>query len=193
MDNLNDIKTIWHSAKVDGLPTSDEIRGIIRQYHRQRLIRKGGSIVAAVILLGVMIGVVLFYPSVLLVTRLGEGCIFIAIAIIVTANAGSLVRAYGFKNLNNKAFLQYLERAQQGHIRFYKRTQVIALVFNSVGLLLYLFELVYKSLIAFVIAYGLTVLYLLLMWLVVRPWFFQRKKRKFDKLREKVEKIIKQL
>jgi hypothetical protein len=193
MDNLNDIKTIWRSANVDGLPTSQEMKGVVRKYRRQKLAKKAGTIMVTLFLLALMIGVVLFYPSVLLTTRIGEGCMLIAIVILVVNNTRSLARVYRLRNLSNKAFLEYLDLAQRGHIRFYKRTQVVGLGLISIGLLLYLFELVYKSLVAFLVAYGLTAVYLLVMWFVVRPRFFQRKKRKFDTLREKAEKIAGQL
>jgi hypothetical protein len=193
MDDLNDIKAIWHSAKVDGLPTSDEIRQIVRKYRRQKLTGKAVAVAVALALLGVVAGAVFFYPSVLPSTRWGEACILVAIAILVANNTRSLFRVYGLKNLSNKEFLQYLELAQQGHIRFYKRTQVVGLAFNSVGLLLYLYEFVHKSLTASVIVYGLTVLYLLAVWLILRPRLYQRRKKKFDALRERVDKISGQL
>jgi len=40
MDNLDDLKAIWHTAKTDVLPTSGEMLQMIRKFRSQKLRNK---------------------------------------------------------------------------------------------------------------------------------------------------------
>jgi hypothetical protein len=191
--DLNDIKDIWRSAKVDGLPTTDEIRAIIRRYRSQKLRKKAGFIALAALASVLMFSLLVSHRSKPLVTRIGDIIFLSSWLFLLISNMRSFRRAYRLKDHSNKAFLQYLERGQQGQIRYYKRTLVFFLAINSAGLLLYLYDMVHQSLALSVIGYGLTVLYLLFVWLFLRPWSFRRKQKKFDLLREKLDKISRQL
>jgi hypothetical protein len=193
MHDLNDIKTIWRSAKAESLPTPDEIRGIVRKYRNQRLIKKVAIISFSILSFFLLVFILISHKLDSVPARIGDVCILVSCVVLIMANTRSLGRIYRLDPLSNRDFLQYLERVQQGYIRFYKTNQVIGLVFNSVGLLLYLFECVHRSLTGSIIGYSLIVLYLLLVWLVFRPWAFKRKMRKFKEYKTRLDKIIGQL
>jgi hypothetical protein len=193
MDNLNEISLIWRSAKVDFLPTSDEIRGIAMKYRSQRLTKK-----IAIILIGILSSLVMVFALVShkldsLAARIGDVCILISCLVLIMANTRSLGRLYRLDHLSNKDFLQYLEKVQDGYIGFYKTNQVVGLAFNSVGLILYLFDFVHTSLNRSIVGYSLMILYLLLVWFVVRPWSFNRKMRKLGAYRTRLDEIVRQL
>jgi hypothetical protein len=132
------------------------------------------------------------YHSNLPATRVGEVCMLIAGLILIAATITSLRRAYKLKSFTNKEFVEYLEQGQAGRIRYYKKTQIIALLFVSTGLLLYLYEGVYKNVILCIISYSLLIVWLLINWFIFRPKMFKRQTKKYHDILKKVEKISKQ-
>jgi hypothetical protein len=193
MDNLNDLKAIWHTAKTDSLPNSAELMRIIRKFRNNKLLKKVAMILTLLALMTVMVMVMFTYKSTMLITRLGEVCIIISGLIAVVANMSTLVRFYNLKDLNNKDFILFLERTRQRQLFYHKRTQVAGLTFGSVGLLLYFFEFSHQNLVVGVVSYGALIIYLLVIWLILRPRMFKRQERKMKEKIEKFEKLLKQI
>jgi len=192
MDNLDDLKKIWLTAKTDCLPTADEMVRTMKTYRNRKLFKKAVLTTIAVLLVALLVVTAVYYTSTMVTTRIGEACMLVAAIILLSSNLNSLKRVYKLKNCSNKEFVEHLESGQRGRIRFYKKTQVIAFAFISMGLLLYLYEMVYPNLVAGVIAYSVTIVWLLINWLVVRPKAFKRQTRKFNESMEKIEKLSKQ-
>lgn len=193
MDDLNDIKAIWHSADVESLPTAGEIREMIRQFRSRRLRRKAAFIVLAVSVSLLLLGLLVFERSLAPVTRITDGLILFLWLFLLSKNINSFRRAQRMKDYSNKDFLAYLDRTRQGHIRYYKRTLIVLLSVASVAMLLYAYDLVRQALVPATVAYGFTVASLLYVWLYLRPRQFRKKLRKFEALRARVEKISEQL
>lgn len=186
MDNLNDLKKLWLTANTDSLPDSKEMVNTIKKYRNKKIINKAALITAAALLAGFMVLVAFMYHSTMLTTRIGEAFFIISCIILIVTNTNSLKRMYRLKNCTNKEFVQHLEQATQNRIFYYKKTQVAGLLFNSAGLLLYMYELVYGNLILCVVAYTVMIIYLLIIWLVVRPRVYKRQSKKFI---EKIQRM----
>src|SRR5882757_7454503 len=108
MDNLNDIKEIWLTADINGLPTADTIVKTIRSYRLNHTIKNAALILFTLLLVAVMCRVLITYKSHLLVTRTGEVCMFIAMFIILFANMSSLRRISNQKDCSNDEFIHFL-------------------------------------------------------------------------------------
>jgi hypothetical protein len=193
MDNLNDLKAIWLTAKTDSLPDSHEMVHIIRKFRNKKLLKISALVITAVLLVAIMIWVVFIYKSTMLSTRIGEAFMIIAGIILVATNLNSLLRFYKLRECSNREFLQFLEQTRLRQQFYYQRTQVVAMAFCATGLLAYLYEGVYKNTMLFIGAYAGTVLYLIVLWIVVRPRVFKKEEKKINQQIEKLESISKQI
>jgi xanthine/uracil permease len=193
MDNLNDLKAIWLTAKTDSLPDSHDMVQIIKKFRNKKLLKIAALVITAIVLVMGMTWVVFIYKSTMLSTRIGEAFIIIAGIILVSTNLNSLLRFYKLRECSNKEFLHFLEQTRLRQQFYYQRTQIVAMVFCATGLLAYLYEGVYKNTILFIGAYTGTVLYLLIIWFIVRPRVFKKEERKINAQIEKLESISKQI
>jgi lysylphosphatidylglycerol synthetase-like protein (DUF2156 family) len=193
MDNLNDLKAIWHTAKTDSLPDSDGMVQIIKKFRSQKLLKISALVLTAIVLVLLMVMVVFYYKSTMLSTRFGELFIIMAGTILAVTSISSLIRFYKLQDCSNIEFLKFLEQTRQRQLFYYKRTQVIAMLLCAVGLLLYIYEGVYKSFLLCLIGYGLLMVYLVIIWFVVRPRVFRKQDKKIKEKIERIEALIKQL
>jgi hypothetical protein len=193
MDNLDDLKAIWLTAKTDHLPTSEEVISMSDKFRHNTLIRKIVIIISACLVASLMLAVMIFYKSTMLSTWIGEGLIILSCILLAATNVRSIGRFYKFQACSNYEFLQFLEKTKQNQLRYYKKTQVIGQVLSSAGLLVYLYEFTCKNTIIMIVAYGVVLAYLSVMWFVIRPSSF---KKNFDRLcaiQKRVEKLVAQL
>jgi len=193
MDNLNDLKAIWLTAKTDSLPDSHEMVQIVRKFRNKKLLKITALVIAAIVLVAIMIWVVFVYKSTMLSTRLGEAFIIIAGIILIATNLNSLLRFYKLKECSNKEFIQFLEQTRLRQQFYYRRTQVVAMLFCATGLLVYLYEGVHKNSTLFIASYATTIVYLIVLWFIVRPRVFKKEERKINEQIEKLHNISKQI
>ncbi len=193
MDNLNDLKAIWQTADTSKLPLADEVKVIAKKYQQKNLVKKAWVAIITLLLSVVFVTSMFFYQSALLSTRIGQLLILMALAILIWSNFKSLSRIYKIRNCSNQEFIEYLREVQLNRIKYYKRTQVLGMAFYCAGLLLYLYELVYKNFHLAVVLYLLTVLALLGSWFYFRPKAYQRRKEKFEPFLNHIEKLNNQL
>jgi hypothetical protein len=192
MDNLSDIKKIWLTTNTSILPNTNEMLLLIKSY-RKKMLAKKITVVTIAVLLAVLMCVIMFlYHSALLATRIGEVCMLVACIILIASNINSLQRAYKLKNFTNKEFIEYLEQGNAGRIRYYKKTQVVGFSFVSIGLLLYLFEGVYKNTVVCIVSYSILVIWLWVNWFIIRPKAYKRQTKKMNDTLKKIETISKQ-
>lgn len=192
MDNLNDLKAIWLTAKTDALPEPAQMTRIVKRYRSQKLLKIIALIVTALVLVGVMVIIMFEYRSVMATTRVGEVMIIAAGLVFVATNMNSLNRFYKLTARSNREFIQFLEHTRTRQLFYYKWTQVVALFFCSAGLLFYMYEGVYHAGF-FIISYIAVTLYILIMWLYVRPRVFKKQSDKLNTIIVKMEKLSKQL
>jgi len=192
MDNLDDLKALWLSAKTDSLPQPEEMLRMVKKFRDQKIRRKVIIIVIALLCAVIMFWGMLFDGFTMFTTYIGDVLMIISCIILVVTNLRSIKRFYQLKDCSNAEFVQFIERTRQNQIYFYKNTQVIAMSITSVGLMLYWYELVHRKPALTIIIYSATIIYLGVMWFVVRPRVFKKNARKLNEMLERLEKISKQ-
>ncbi len=193
MDNLNDLKKIWHTADTTGLPNSKEIMEMGKKFRDQKFRKKLFLIITTIISTGLMIAAMFFYKSQLVITRIGEICIVISGAMLIYTNTNSIGRFYRYKDYSNKEFIAFLEQTRLNQIYFYKKTQFISMLFYTVGLLFYLFELVRGNTVLLIIFYTLSITGLLILWLYQRPRSFKKQTAKLNETIQRLKALSDQL
>ena len=193
MNNLDELKQIWMSTGLEKLPKSGEILEAIKRHHRKEALKKVSLILFTVLLVLIMCWVVFDYKSKLPATRIGEFCMFIAMFILLGSNAISLVKMSPRVHYSNEEYISFLKQKQLQQYRRTNKTQLIGFLFASVGLLLYLFEGVYKNPILLVTGYILVIAWISCSWFILRPWALKRKTRKLNETVSKLERLSAQL
>ncbi|SDS18213.1 hypothetical protein SAMN05216490_0688 [Mucilaginibacter mallensis] len=193
MDNLNDIKALWLTAKTDGLPSSDEMLRIVKKFRNQRLRNKLIVIFTALVCAAMMVATMFVYKSTMITTRIGEVLIIIACGVLVFTNTRSIKRFIDLKDCSNKEFIEFLEQTRRNQVYYYKKTQVLGMGISSIGLLLYLYEMASISMVVFIITYSIAIIWTLILWLVIRPRSFKKQSLKLEETLKKLENISKQL
>ena len=192
MDNLDDLKVLWLSAKTDTLPQPEEMLRMVKRFRNQKISRKMIIIVIALLCAGIMLWGMFVDGFTMATTYVGDVLMIISCIILAVTNIKSIKRFYSLKDCSNAEFVQFIERTRQNQIYFYKKTQVIAMGITSIGLLLYWYEFVHRKPTLTIIIYGATIVYLAVMWFVVRPRVFKKNARKLNEMLERLEKISKQ-
>lgn len=157
------------------------------------MIKKAWVFACTVVFTGIFILSLVFYHPLFLSTRIGQFLILVSMLILLWSNLKSLSRIYKLRNCSNQEFLNYLREVQINRINYYKRTLVLGMIFYSSGLLLYLYEIIYKNTFWTVILYAFTIIFLLISWFYIRPKAYQRRKNKFEPLLNHLEKLNNQL
>jgi len=193
MDNLNDLKSVWITAKTDSLPAAGEMTNIIKKYRSKTLQKKVMVILIAAVSVTIMIGITFIYKAKMPTTRVGQYLIILAGCVLIFTNVRSMKRFYDFRDLSNRDYIKFLEKSRQNQIYFYKKTQVAGLIFWSFGLLLYIFEFVHQNAFICITAYLFTIIFLIILWLVVRRRVFSKRAKKLEELIKKLESLSKQI
>ena len=193
MDNLNDLKKIWLTADIKGLPNSSEMVRTVKKYRNKKLTKIATIVFTALILTVFMVLVMFFYESKMLTTRLGEICILISSFILLGTNLNSLNRFYKFNDFDNVDFLKFLEKTRLRQAFYHDKTQVVALAFCSVGLILYLIETAVEKPRWGIFIFAFIVIYLLVLWLIVRPRMYRKQSKKMNEMISRFEKLSNQI
>jgi len=193
MDNLNDLKAIWLTAKTDDLPGSKEMLRIVKRFRNERLRRKLLIILLALVVIAMMVITIVIVRSTMITTILGEAFTIIAAGILIFTNTRSMKRFIDLKDCSNKEFIAFLEQTRRNQEFYYKKTQVAGMILSSVGLFLYLYEQVYRSLLWSIIIYSMVIVWTLFLWLYMRPRNFKKQGAKLNATMEKLRKISDQI
>jgi hypothetical protein len=193
MDNLNDLKSIWLTAKTDRLPATDKMVNTIKKYRNKTLQRKILVIVVGSISVTILTWLTFFHSTKMLTTRIGELLIVLAASVVIFSNLRSIKRFYDLQDFSNRDYIKFLQKSRQNQIYFYKKTQAAAAVFCSSGLLFYIFEFVHKNAILSIVTYSLTIILLLILALVVRRKIFNKHAGKLEEMIKRIESLSNQL
>jgi sensor c-di-GMP phosphodiesterase-like protein len=192
MDNLNDLKSIWLSAKTESLPAADEMMHIIKEYRNKTFQRKVMVILTMAVSVTILIGITCIYKAKMPTTRIGQYSTILAGFVLIFSNVRSIKRFYNVQDFNNRDFIKFLEKTRQNQIYFYKKTQVAGLAFWSFGLLFYIFEFVHQNVFLFITIYSLTVIFLVILWLFVRQRVYNKRAKKLEEMIKRLESLSKQ-
>jgi uncharacterized membrane protein len=178
MDNLDDLKALWHTADTASLPDAGQVVRTAKRYRNHKIRKKIFLISASALLGALMIGVMFFYKSTMLVTRIGELLMVFSAGILVYTNLRSIGRFYRYNDFTNRQFLEFMEQTRLNQLRYYNKTQIVTLVCSSAGMFLYLVELALHDPIAGAIFYAIMIATFLVLWLVIRPRTFRKQLKK---------------
>jgi len=123
----------------------------------------------------------------------GEALLIITCMLLAFTNIRSIKRFIDFKDCTNKEFIGFMEQTKRNQLFYYQKTQVAGMAISSTGLLLYFYELVYRNTLLFIITYSMAVIYLGVMWFVVRPRNFKKQNKKMDEQMRKLHEIANQI
>lgn len=178
MENLNDLKSIWMSAKTDSLPTSKEVVNMAKKFRNQTLRRKAMVIIGCSLSSLLMVCVMVFYHAKMWSTWTGEVLMIASCLSQIYTNIRSIGRFYHFREASNTDFLHFLEKTRQNQLYYYKKTQVFGLVLSTLGLLLYLYEFFHQNTPLMIGVYALFITYLCVVWFIVRPRTYKKNSKK---------------
>ncbi|MGY3053825.1 hypothetical protein ACVWYG_002026 [Pedobacter sp. UYEF25] len=193
MDNLDDLKAVWHTAKTDRLLTAKEMVKLISTFRNQKLRNKWLMIVSCLLFSSLIIAVLLFVNFRLITTYIGGGLMVTSGLLVAATNMRSLKRFKQLDNCSNLEFIEFIEQTRQNQKYYYKKTMVSVVALCSVGWLMYVYELISKYPIWLFPTYTVAVIYLAVLWFVIRPRSFNKDAAKLEATRKKMETISKQL
>ncbi|MGF7078049.1 hypothetical protein [Mucilaginibacter sp. UYCu711] len=192
MDHLIELKKIWRAADTLQLPDAATVALAAKKYRSTHLRKKIWLIGMATLLGGLMLWVIYNYHSTLVSTRIGEGLTLLSTVIFIFTNTRSLNRLNRVNDVDNKVFIAYLEQVYKNRRYFYHVTQPICFALSTAGILLYFFELLQNT--PYLIpGYCLIMIYLLFMWLYVRPRTFKKQSEKLELTRRHISALSEQL
>lgn len=193
MDNLNDLKAIWLTAKTDDLPRPKEMLRIVKKFRNDRLRKKIVIIVLSLAIIALLIVTGAISGSSGITTITAEILTIAACAILVFTNTRSMKRFIHLKDCSNREFLEFLEQTRRNQAYYYKITQVWGMALSSAGLLLYLWEPIRARLTLGIILYAVAIAWILFLWLYLRPRNFKRQGAKLNETIKRLEKIEHQI
>jgi hypothetical protein len=193
MDNLDDLKALWRTAKTDSLPSSKEMRQLVSKFRHQKLRSKWLVIVSSCLLALVIISILIITDFKMATTYIGGGLMAISALLLAATNIKSLKRFYQLEDCSNLEFLAFIEQTRQNQIYYYKKTMGIIVSVCVVGWLLYFYEFAYQHPLWLTGIYASILVYLAIMWFVVRPRSFKKDQAKLNATQQRLENISNQL
>ena len=193
MDRLDDLKAIWHTAKTDSLPTSDEMVQLMSKFRNEKLRNKWLVIVAACLMSSLIIFILFFIDFKMPTTYIGGGLMAASGLLLAATNIRSLKRFYQLDDYSNQDYLHFIEQTLQNQIKYYKKTMVVIMAFSTVGGMLYLYESVRQNPVSLICTYAAFIIYLAFAWFYVRPRKFKKGVAKLNATRQRLENILNQL
>lgn len=193
MNNLDDMKSLWHTVPTDKLPSSNEMTKLIRKFRRQKLRSKWLVIISCFLLSLLLLAAMVITHFKMITTYVGGSLSVIASLLLAATNIRSLKRFYLLDDLDNLKFLEFIAQTRENQIHYYQRTMVIIISLAATGWILYMYELVYRYPIWSIVIYCIMTVYLGVLWFIVRPRAFKKDQEKINATRERVESILNQL
>ena len=193
MNNLDDMKSMWHTVTTDKLPSSKEMLKLIRKFRRQKLRSKWLVIVSCFLLSCLIVAAMLMVPFKMTTTYVGGTLVAIGSLLLAATNIRSLKRFYHLDDHDNFKFLEFIVKTGENQIHYYQKTMVIIISLFAGGWILYMYELVYHYPIWCIVIYFIMTVYLVILWFIVRPRAFKKDQEKLNATRERVENILNQL
>lgn len=192
MDNLNDLKAVWQYVKTDSLPNSAQMVSIIKNNKDKTLRRLVFLILGTLAMLLLVLFASYIYDFKFVISRIGEALIIFSGLILMTTNLNSLNRFYKLNTCSNKEYIGFLEQTRKRQLFYFRYTQVVGLGLSFIGLILYLYELVYKNQLIMVLSYLFLVIYFAIIYFYLRPKTYKKGAIKLNQELEEVKRIAKQ-
>lgn len=188
MENFDDLKAVWRTVPLHGLPSSAEMALTIKKDRKEKL-RKLLLVIAGAILLilAAALEIQSLSPNSLFSSKIGIALMILAGILMAATNLNSLYRFYKLDVCGNKDYIAFLKQTKLRQLFYYKRTQPFVVSCATVGLFLYWYELAIENPIIGLAIYVAFTGYVLILLLYVRPKVFKKEQKK---LNESIEHVI---
>ena len=192
-DNIN-FQDIWNNKNAE-IPNIQEIKSAAEKYRKKQLI---STILLMLWLIATAFGIIFIWNVInfkMVTTSLGIILILIALALylyLFSQNV-NVIRKIN-PSISNQDYLSSLKKLQRQ--RLYMQTKGISIyyILLSLGFAFYFYEFaLYMSTIAAFLAYGLTFLWLAIVWFFLRPRQIRKQNQKMSKIIDSLEAIEKDL
>ena len=192
MEDLNNLKNLWQSAKPVELPDAAELQQDIKDFRGTKLRNKVLSVTVAVLIVVLSLAALLLAKNLWLSTQAAILFNVAACIVLAATNLRSMKRFIGFKDFNNLDFLHFLQQTQRNQIRYYKRTEVAGLTLVTASTLLFPYQFITDSLAMAIGIYTVVVGWILVLWFYIRPRSFSKHSKKLSGEIGRFESIIQQ-
>lgn len=189
MEDFSTLQHIWLNQSVAQVPSESEMLGTIKAYRHKA--KRNFLFTQLFFLLAIvmMVGIVFYYPSTMLTTRIGE------VLIIATIFYGGYLKWKTFQHrghhtaLSASAFLDKLKNDKVKSCTGSANEQATAFSLLTIAYAFYLYESISGSILTLCIGYGLMVLVLGSLWFVYRPYKVRQREKKIQQLITKIETL----
>ena len=188
MDSFEEIQNLWLSEKADILPNSDQIKNLVSKYNSVKNRNIWFLLILLFLCFVTMVLVVIFYEDRKFTTIFGEILIFIALFVTIIFKLQKLRTVKDNELKNSQDFLKDLEFSTHQKSKF-NPLQILALILFGIGYGFFIYETVKGNPQQMWLCYAAVIIYILLMYFVVKPIFEKKNKKQNLEFLSKIEKI----
>ncbi|MFP5081804.1 hypothetical protein [Pedobacter sp. JCM 36344] len=192
MEDLNNLQTLWQSARPSNLPDGDKIQKNIKRFRWIKLRNKVFSVTVSVLVILASLALLATDKDLLMSTKIALACNIAACAILVITNLRSMKRFTKLKDFSNLEFLQFLHQTRRNQAYYHKRTEVAGLILITISSVLFPYEFTVHSIVLTIITYVIVLSWIMTLWFYIRPRSFSKHSRKLSAELTHFENIIKQ-
>lgn len=192
METNYNFQEIWNKKNTD-IPDIQEIKTTAEKYRKKQILKDIGLISLLLSTVAVIIAIWVFIKISFFTTQLGIMLVLTGIVMyifLVYQNINILKKVN--TSTNNLEYLIAIRKAEQQQIYMQTKGLSIYYILLSFGFLFYFYEFALKmSWIGCILTYGLTFLWGLVTWFVLRPKQIRKQKEKISSVISSLEKLEK--
>ena len=193
MSNNIDFKDLWQK-KISEPPALSELVSLASKLKRQLFIRAILLNIVLLITAAIIIGIWLTYKPQFITTKIGICLVIFAIISFVFVQSRILPYLKKEKDiLNLNEHLIQLKKMRQKELFIQTSMMNFYFFFLSLGIFLYMYEYVPKTLLSISLTYGITAAWFALNWFYIRPKGIKKQQEKTNSLIAKFENLQKQI
>ena len=193
MSNNIDFKDLWQK-KISEPPALSELVNLASKLKRQLFIRAILLNIVLLITAAIIIGIWLTYKPQFITTKIGICLVIFAILSFVFVQNRILPYLKKEKDiLNLNEHLIQLKKMRQKELFIQTSMMNFYFFFLSLGIFLYMYEYVSKTLLSIILTYGITAAWFALNWFYIRPKGIKKQQEKTNSLIAKFENLQKQI
>lgn len=192
METNYNFQEIWNKKNTD-IPDIQEIKTKAEKYRKKQILKDIGLISLLLSTVAVIIAIWVFIKISFFTTQLGIMLVLTGIVMyifLVYQNINILKKIN--TSTNNLEYLIAIRKAEQQQIYMQTKGLSIYYILLSFGFLFYFYEFALKmSWLGCILTYGLTFLWGLVTWFIIRPKQIRKQKEKISSVINSLEKLEK--
>lgn len=195
MDNFTELKELWQQTGSKHPIDIAETIGFVKSYHKKQETKTIRAFIIMTVTFGIILYVAISYPSQLIITKIGFGCILFAIVgfmFLMTNMVSTFFKKENTAN-DNRACVMQMKEFQRKQSFIHTIGISVYFVLLSVGLALSMYEITRRNVTFAIGAYFVTGAWIALNWFYLRPRVIKKQKQKIKEVIDRLEEIEKQL